>query len=123
MKANTMNSRPERSTRRAPRVSWSRGRSSLKLLGVRRGAGMLVLPDLAIPAAYAIDVFAQDEVRSFGGRLEGDFSTLLSADAPAGGARLRLDDGREIAIDLVDVELSSADFDLQAPREGADLLN
>jgi hypothetical protein len=115
----------------ATRVSWSRGgrhgRASLKLLGARRGEGMLVCADVAIPAAYEIDVFSSGEAHTVNGALEGDFSRLLSAEAPGEprvcGARLRLDDGREIDIDLVDVEISAAGFDLRDDRVAADLLN
>ena len=112
------------------KVSWTRGgwhgRGALKFLGARRGDGLLVCSQFAIPAAYQIDVFAQGEAHSVNGALEGDFSPLVSDDPPGdsriGSARLRLDDGREIDIRLVDIEPSSAGFDVRDERLGADLL-
>ena len=65
----------------------------------------------AVPAAYELDVFAQGETRTVQGKLEGDFSELVDADAGGGRARLRLDDGREIEIDVVDLEPCGADFE------------
>ena len=90
--------------------TW-RGRGQLKLVGARNGAGTLVWSGRAIPAAYELDVFAQGETRTVQGKLEGDFTELVDADAGGGRARLRLDDGREIEIDVVDLEPWGADFE------------
>jgi hypothetical protein len=92
--------------------TW-RGRGQLKLVGARNGAGTLVWSGRAIPAAYELDVFAQGETRTVQGKLEGDFSDLIDGDADAGRARLRLDDGREIEIDVVDLEPWGADFEVK----------
>jgi hypothetical protein len=124
-----MTARKTTATRaKPPGSSWTQGGyrgGALKLMGARRGEGLLVCADLAIPAAYEIDVYAQGEGRRITGGLEGDFSCLVSSDAPDRplGARLRLDDGREIDIELVDLDDSSARFDLRDDRAGADLLN
>jgi hypothetical protein len=89
----------------------------LKFVAALRGRGMLVWSDLAMAAAYEIDIFAQGDVRSIHGALEGDFSGLIPEGETGvdqmGGARLRLSNGREIDIDLVAVEPAFADFDAQ----------
>jgi len=92
--------------------SW-RGRSQLKLIGARNGAGTLVWSGRAIPAAYELDVFSQGETRSVHGKLEGDFAELTGDDAGGGRAQLRLDDGRELEIDVVDLEPWGADFEVK----------
>jgi len=90
--------------------NW-RGRGQLKLIGARKGDGTLVWSGRAIPATYELDVFSQGDVRSVQGKLDGDFSDLVDSDEDGGSARLRLDDGREIDIDVVDLEPWGADFE------------
>jgi hypothetical protein len=108
------------------RRSWGRGsRSAMKLLGARRGDGLLVSAGLSVPAAYVIDVYAQGDAHTASGALEGDFSSLLgdeASDEPR-PASLRLDDGRELAIELLDLEASTADFDVLGDDARADLLH
>jgi hypothetical protein len=108
--ASTGPTAPAPSATRPRGGSW-RGRGQLKLVGARNGAGTLVWSGRAIPAAYELDVFAQGETRTVQGKLEGDFSDLMDADGGGGRARLRLDDGREIEIDVVDLEPWGADFE------------
>jgi hypothetical protein len=99
-----------------PRRGWSR-RLPLKLMSALRGEGTLIWSNLAMPAAYELDIYAAGAVRSMQGNLEGDFSGLVTGDEPGdrrlNGARLKLDDGREIEIDLTDLDPSYANFEGQ----------
>jgi len=108
--ASTGPTAPAPSATRPRGGSW-RGRGQLKLVGARNGAGTLVWSGRAIPAAYELDVFAQGETRTVQGKLEGDFSDLVHGEAAGGRARLRLGDGREIEIDVIDLEPWGADFE------------
>jgi hypothetical protein len=103
---------PPAATPRSQNRTW-RGRGQLKLVGARNGAGTLVWSGRAVPAAYELDVFAQGETRTVQGKLDGDFSGLIDGDTDAGRAQLRLDDGREIEIDVVDLEPWGADFEVK----------
>lgn len=102
--------------------TW-RGRDRLRLVGARRGEGAVVWSGLAIPAAYELDVFASGPVCNIQGNLEGDFARLrthgLAGPIQAGGVRLRLDDGYEIAIDLVELGPWFADFSAAAASADA----
>ena len=93
--------------------TW-RGRDRLRLVGARRGEGAVVWSDLVIPAAYELDVFSSGTICTIQGNLEGDFSQLRPAGhaAPmqADSVRLRLDDGHELDIDLVELGPWFADF-------------
>ena len=96
---------------------WRSGRAAqLKLLTTLRGEGALVWSGGSIVATYELDVFARGPVRSASGQIEGDLSALVERPAaddgePSAGCRLQLDDGREIAIDLVSLEAEGADFE------------
>jgi hypothetical protein len=96
---------------------WGSGRAAqLKLLVALRGRGALLWPGGSISAAYELDVFARGAAQTVSGQLEGDFSALVQRraandDEPAAMWRLRLDDGREIEIDLVSLEPARADFE------------
>jgi hypothetical protein len=92
---------------RGPR--WARAK--LKLIGSLRGAGALVWSGGAIPAAYEIDLFANGDQRSASGNLEGDFAKLAVLDPAPEGLLLRLQDGREVAIDIAEIEPDFAEFD------------
>jgi hypothetical protein len=114
-------------------VYWSargsmRGRARLRLLGALRGAGALVWTGGAIAVAYELDIFGAGEARSASGALEGDFSALPAPDAadpdapPITGARLRLEDGREIAIDLTSLEPGLVEIEAHLTAADAGLL-
>lgn len=112
-------------------VYWSargsmRGRPKLKLLGSLRGAGAMLWSGGEIPVAYELDIFGSGEARSASGALEGDFSVLpppADDDAPpVTGARLRLDGGRELAIDLTSLEPDLAEVEAHLTTKDADLL-
>lgn len=86
----------------------------LRLLRALRGEGVLVWPGGAIPAAYELDIFGRGEDRQASGQLTGDFSALPDFSLRPGDRRLRLDDGREIAIDLVSQEPATFGFDAKS---------
>ncbi len=91
---------------------WARAK--LKLIGSLRGAGALVWSGGAVPAAYEIDLFANGEQRSASGNLEGDFASLAAIDPQPEGLSLRLQDGREVPIDIAELEPDFAEFDTTA---------
>ena len=105
-----------------------RGRPRLKLLGALRGAGTLVWPGGSIEAAYELDIFGSGDARSASGNLEGDFSAVPAPDpddpdtAPITGARLRLDGGHEIAIEITALEPDVVEFEAQLTAADAGLL-
>ena len=114
-------------------VYWSargsmRGRARLRLLGALRGSGALIWSGGTIPVAYELDIFGAGEARSASGSLDGDFSVLPPPDEaepdapPITGARLRLDGGHEIAIELTSLEPELAEFEAQLAAADAGLL-
>jgi hypothetical protein len=102
----------------APSPWKGRGRrdhSPLKLLGALRGAGVLLWLKRQLPVTYEIDVYQRGAGRTASGNLEGDLSALVSGDKDAAGklagVRLRLEDGREIGVDILELNRSAAGFD------------
>jgi len=108
---------PPKSGGRPPK-SWA-GRSRMKLVGALRGKGALLVAERTVPATYEMDVFDMGAMRTLSGQLRGDFSRLAGAEAQS--ARLRLEDGREIEINLVAVRPNVADFDGRGPTAGSEL--
>ncbi|HEX5378332.1 MAG TPA: hypothetical protein VFW47_07140 [Phenylobacterium sp.] len=106
-----------------PRSQRSRWREPprLKLLKSLRGEGVLVWSGGSIPVAYELDVFGNGDHRTASGHLEGDFAALNTEDeaTPLPAARLRLDGGREIEIDLSSADVSSAEFDAKPQASDA----
>ncbi len=102
--------------RRNPRNS-----APLRLVSALRGQGGVIWSGGSVTASYELDLFDRGAVHMASGNLEGDFSALVGDDegvaAQAAGARLRLDDGRELDIDLLSLEADYADFE----AHGADL--
>jgi hypothetical protein len=95
-------------------------------VGSRRGEGAVVWSGLTIPASYELDVFASALACSIQGNLEGDFSRLASpgraGPTQTGGVRLRLDDGHEIDVDLIELGPWFADFSAAATSADAEAL-
>ncbi|MDR3507526.1 MAG: hypothetical protein P4L64_06470 [Caulobacteraceae bacterium] len=124
----TTKSQP-RTASRAP-SSWGLGkgrdRSPLKHLGALRGAGMLTWSGggAGLAAEYELDVYERGAVRTVTGSLEGDFSTLLGEDGEAlalTSLRLRLEDGRQLTVELTDIDPSTAGFDAQGASVAVEL--
>ena len=92
--------------------SFNRDGAKLKLLGSLRGEGQLILPDRTVPALYELDIYARGATRTASGHLEGAFAAFHDPEADLDLAgRLRLDDGREIEIDLTELDAEAADFE------------
>ena len=86
-----------------------RGAPAMKFLGSLRGQGVLVSASGESPVAYQLDVFDGGAGRSGSGSVDG-------AMPPAGedgtaDARLRLSDGRELAIALQSMDDGGALFE------------
>jgi hypothetical protein len=96
----------------------------MKLLAALRGEGALVWSGGSIAASYELDLFASGPMKTGSGQLAGDFSALVdrtpsALDEPSAvAAHLRLDDGREIEIDLVSLEPSAAEFEARGSSAG-----
>lgn len=100
---------------RGPR--WARAR--LKFVAALRGRGELIWSGGAITAAYEIDLFANGDQRSASGNLDGDFSAVPPLDDTPVEFRLRLDDGREVPITVIDLEADGAEFETTADLSAA----
>jgi hypothetical protein len=103
-----------------------RDHSPLKLLGALRGEGVLLWLKRQLPVSYEIDVYQRGAGRTASGNLEGDLSALVSSDEDGGskiaGARLRLADGREIGLEIQDLNRTAAGFDAHGAAVDAGLL-
>lgn len=86
----------------------------LKLLAATRGDGALVQSSGSARVAYELDIFSDGRKASASGSLCGDFDGLLSPDLERQSAWLRLQDGREIRIDMFDLEPGLAGFEAEA---------
>ena len=93
-----------------------RGHAPLRLLGALRGSGSVRGSGEAVAAAYEIDVFGAGMARSASGALEGDFDALLGTgeveDVLPMAGHLRLEDGEEVAIEIVGLEAHMAQFEV-----------
>ncbi|HWA63769.1 MAG TPA: hypothetical protein VG939_20505 [Caulobacteraceae bacterium] len=84
----------------------------LRLVKTLRGAGELRWGSRQTrPVAYAIDFYSQGLQRSAAGDIRGDFAVI--AGRPRVEGRLRLEDGEDHRILLLDVEADSAMVEFQ----------
>lgn len=95
----------------AERTSYNRGRRgpTLKFLGSLRGDGALLAAAGETPVSYQLDIYQSGADRTGSGSLEG-----AMPDVPDDGdmaARLRLSNGREIAVTLQGVDPGGASFE------------
>lgn len=98
--------------------SLRRGRAPLRMLGALRGAGLLTWRGGKGEVDYELDVFGAGDVFSASGSIEGDLVANLASghgeDAATIAARLRLPDGREIAIDILRLDPPQAQVEVGA---------
>jgi hypothetical protein len=105
------------------RGAGRKGAARLRLLGALRGTGQLTWTGGPVPVAYEINVFGAGDVRSASGSLEGNFPGADGFDpsdpqaSPAPDARLRLEDGTEVAVDITSLEPEVAEFDVRRPAQ------
>ncbi|MDR3510406.1 MAG: hypothetical protein P4L73_02135 [Caulobacteraceae bacterium] len=106
-----------------------RAREPLRLLAAFRGAGMLSWSGGVAGVAYELDIFGSGDGRSASGVIEGEISALPASsgagdgqDAPLLPARLRLEDGHEIAIEITGFESPLAYFEARLVAADAKLL-
>lgn len=88
--------------------------AALKLVAATRGEGALVWSGGSTSVAYELDLFTGGAKTLASGGLAGDFARLLSQAGEHETARLRLQDGSEIAVELFGLEPDLAGFDAQA---------
>lgn len=82
----------------------------MKWRGSLRGVGALVWDAGVRPVSYRLDLYAQGDQRSSNGDIEGDLVPFMD-EAPT-GLRLKLDDGREVEVSLLDTEANAARIEI-----------
>lgn len=82
----------------------------MKWRGSLRGDGALIWDAGERPVSYRIDLYAQGDQHSSNGEIQGDLGVFID-DTPA-GLRLKLDDGREVEVLLLDTEADAARIEL-----------
>lgn len=80
--------------------------AQMKWRGSLRGEGALLWNAEQRPVSYRIDLYAQGDQHSSNGDISGDLSALV--DGAPEGVRLKLDDGREVEVTLLDTETDTA---------------
>lgn len=111
-----------------PTSTWSAGGRArdvrLRLLGALRGPGLLCWPGGWTPVDYELDVYRRGDACMASGSLEGDFAALRCIIETGEGCavRLRVSDGWEIEIELVELEAEAASFDVCSPLDDAGAL-
>ncbi len=86
-----------------------RGAPAMKFLGSLRGQGLLLSTAGEAPVAYQLDVFEGGAGRSGSGSVDGAMPP--ASDEGTAEARLRLSDGRELAISLQSMDEGGALFE------------
>jgi hypothetical protein len=82
----------------------------MKWRGSLRGEGALIWDAGERSVSYRIDLYAQGDQHSSNGDVQGDLGAFVD-DTPA-GLRLKLDDGREVEVLLLDIEADAARIEL-----------
>jgi hypothetical protein len=119
-KANAPKSAPK--NRGAPRMGRA---SKLRLLARLHGQGRVVWPGASVAVTYDVDIFGGGVTQTASGFLEGDFAAAHGAgqdeagDPAPSAARLRLEDGSEVAVQIVVVASDLAEF--EAPLSSAEV--
>jgi hypothetical protein len=90
----------------APGGSGHRGRSNLKLLRRIDGGARLLTPDAEVEVRCAAGEYEERTRTTITGALEADLSRFSDADE----ATLRLPDGVEVSIRLIEPDGEGADF-------------
>lgn len=85
-----------------------RGRGTVKFLGARRGAGVLVTAAGETAVRYQIDLYQNGLSRNGSGALEAD---AFPATLPGEDARLRLSDGSEVDVLSLTIDEDGATFE------------
>ncbi len=123
-------------TSSAPKASPAKGRGSprmgrmakLKLLARLHGQGQVAWPASAVSVTYDVDIFGGGATHTASGFLDGDFAAAYESEqdeatAPvATAARLILEGGAEVAIQITVVAADLAEFDASLTSAEADLL-
>ena len=113
-------------TKVAPRIGRA---SKLRLLARLHGEGLVTWSGAPVRAIYDLDVFGGGASRTASGFLEGDFAAAqaLGQDETAPpatvAARLRLENGGELAIQIFVVASDLAEFEAPLTPAQADLLS
>jgi hypothetical protein len=103
--------------------------SKLKLVARLHGRGLLIWPDATVSVTYDVDIFDGGSARTASGFLDGDFAAAHDSEqdqatAPvASAARLRLEGGGEMAIQVIVVATDLAEFEAPLTSAQADLLS
>ena len=106
---------PDPSTTPAPAKTMQtggrrgRGAPAMKFLGSLRGQGVLLSEGGEAPVAYQLDVFEGGAGRSGSGSVDGAMPP--ASEDGAAEARLRLADGRELAVTLGSMDEGGALFE------------
>ena len=88
----------------------------MKLLGSLRGQGSLSWDDESAPVRYQLDVYEGRDRRTGSGALDGELKRLEGRE---GTVRLRLEDGFELDIALLQIDIDGAMFETRGDLPSA----